>query len=142
MALNIEQVKDAAASAFSAVFKGSTNIVGTVVPELLTKLDDQNEHDQALEGLRVILGIRPQSLTMVMPKLIKKPVNVLKTRAIGVLSNVTNVNLLAHVPTVIPHLLLIQHNNSEDIALAASESLNMVNIFKIKLLMLILFIDS
>ena len=54
----------AAASAFNILFKsGGGSAVESVIPTLLAGLEGSSEQaSQALEGLRVILGVRPQTL--------------------------------------------------------------------------------
>ena len=43
---------------------------------------------QALEGLRVVLGVRPQLLSVMVPRLIKPPVTSTNLRALGALAEV------------------------------------------------------
>ena len=45
-------------------------------------------HLQALEGLRVVLGVRPQLLSVMVPRLIKPPVTSTSLRALGALAEV------------------------------------------------------
>lgn len=54
----------AAASAFNILFKsGGGSAVESVIPTLLSGLEgDDEQAAQAVEGLRVILGVRPQTL--------------------------------------------------------------------------------
>ena len=68
----------AAASAFNILFKsGGGSAVESVIPTLLSGLEgDDEQAAQALEGLRVILGVRPQTLgsmvrSMLCPMLIE-----------------------------------------------------------------------
>ena len=44
---------------------------------------------QALEGLRVILGVRPQSLNAMIPKLMKPPLTPTGLKAVGALAEVS-----------------------------------------------------
>ncbi len=55
----------AAGSAFNILFKGGAgSAVDSVIPALLAGLEgDSKQASQALEGLRVILGVRPQTLS-------------------------------------------------------------------------------
>jgi hypothetical protein len=57
--------EQAAGSAFNVLFKGGAgSAVDSVVPSLLAGLEgDSRQAAQALEGLRVILGVRPQTLS-------------------------------------------------------------------------------
>jgi len=54
-------VREAAGAAFGVLFKGGAHgAVESVVPSLLTNLDSPGHAQQSLEGLRVILSVRPQ----------------------------------------------------------------------------------
>ncbi len=54
-------VREAAGAAFGVLFKGGAHgAVESVVPSLLNGLDSPAHASQSLEGLRVILGVRPQ----------------------------------------------------------------------------------
>lgn len=54
-------VREAAGAAFGVLFKGGAHgAVESVVPSLLNGLDSPAHATQSLEGLRVILGVRPQ----------------------------------------------------------------------------------
>jgi hypothetical protein len=54
-------VREAAGSAFGVLFKGGAHgAVESVVPSLLHGLDSPAHASQSMEGLRVILGVRPQ----------------------------------------------------------------------------------
>jgi hypothetical protein len=63
----------AAGAAFGVLFKGGAgSAVDSVIPSLLAGLEARETAAaaQALEGLRVILGVRPQTLaSMVRPSL-------------------------------------------------------------------------
>ncbi len=56
--------EQAAGSAFNILFKGGAgSAVDSVIPALLAGLEgESHQASQALEGLRVILGVRPQTL--------------------------------------------------------------------------------
>lgn len=68
---------------------GGGSAVDSVVPSMLNSLtnDDKNA-GQALEGLRVILGVRPQTLAMMLPRLLKPPVTPTAMRALASLAEV------------------------------------------------------
>ena len=78
----------AAGSAFSVLFKGGAgSAVDSVIPSLLAGLEGSGKQSvQALEGLRVILGVRPQSFATMIPKLLKPPLTKNTINAIASLS--------------------------------------------------------
>lgn len=80
-------VREAAGSAFGVLFKGGAHgAVESVVPSLLHGLDSPQHATQSLEGLRVILGVRPQVFHGIVPKLLKAPVSSAGLRALGQLA--------------------------------------------------------
>ena len=74
----------AAASAFNILFKsGGGSAVESVIPTLLAGLEGSSEQaSQALEGLRVILGVRPQTLGSMVGALAPHTVSALQSFAI------------------------------------------------------------
>ena len=90
----------AAGSAFGTLFKGSAGgAVEGVVPALLSGLEGApDQAAQALEGLRVILSVRPQALSSMVPRLLRPPLQPPAVRALGSLAEVAgkyNRSLLA-----------------------------------------------
>jgi hypothetical protein len=80
-------VREAAGAAFGVLFKGGAHgAVESVVPSLLNGLDSPGHASQSLEGLRVILSVRPQVFNGIVPKLLKPPVSSAGLRAIGQLA--------------------------------------------------------
>lgn len=80
-------VREAAGAAFGVLFKGGAHgAVESVVPSLLTGLDSAAHASQSLEGLRVILSVRPQVFNGIVPKLLKQPVSSAGLRALGQLA--------------------------------------------------------
>lgn len=74
-------------AAFGVLFKGGAHgAVESVVPSLLNGLDKPAHASQSLEGLRVILSVRPQVFNGIVPKLLKHPVSSAGLRAIGQLA--------------------------------------------------------
>lgn len=58
-----------------------------VIPSLLAGLEgDSKQAGQALEGLRVILGVRPGTLASMLPKLLHAPLHSSALRALGSLA--------------------------------------------------------
>lgn len=80
----------AAGAAFAVLFRGGGgSAVDSVVPSMLTSLTNEGKQAaQALEGLRVILGVRPQTLGMMLPRLLKPHVTPTSMRALASLSEV------------------------------------------------------
>ena len=78
----------AAGAAFSILFKGGAgSAVDAVIPTLLSGLEgDSKQAGQALEGLRVILGVRPGTLTSMVPRLLRPPLHSTALRALGSLA--------------------------------------------------------
>ncbi len=83
----------AAGQAFGVLFKGgSGNIMDSVIPSLLMSLEaSPDKAAQALEGLRVILSVKPTTLNSMVPKLLKPPVSSGRVRALGSLAEVAGV---------------------------------------------------
>ena len=78
----------AAGAAFSILFKGGAgSAVDAVIPSLLSGLEgDGKQSGQALEGLRVILGVRPGTLASMVPRLLRPPLHSTALRALGSLA--------------------------------------------------------
>jgi hypothetical protein len=82
-------VREAAGAAFGILFRGGAHsAVDSVVPSLLTGLDAESHYAASVEGLRVILGVRPATFNGVAPKLLKAPVTGAALRALGELAGV------------------------------------------------------
>lgn len=74
---------------------GGGSAVDSVVPSMLTSLtNDGKQAAQALEGLRVILGVRPQTLGMMLPRLLKPHVTPTSMRALASLAEVAGTAFL------------------------------------------------
>lgn len=71
------EVREAAGSAFAILFKGGAgSAVDSVVPTMVKGLEEDATYDESLEGLRVILSVRPQFFNGLVGKLLKAPVQV------------------------------------------------------------------
>lgn len=82
-------VREAAGAAFGVLFRGGAHsAVDGVVPSLLTGLDNASHYNASVEGLRVILGVRPTTFNGVAPKLLKPPVTGPALHALGELAGV------------------------------------------------------
>lgn len=79
-----------------------------VVPSLLKDLesDDPQTAAQALEGLRVVLSVRPQLLSAMVPRLVKPPHRASALRAVGALVEVAGAAMHALLPTLMGPLLV------------------------------------
>ena len=74
-----EDVRSAGGEAFSVLFRGGAgSIIDSMMPSLLEGLGVEDKAAQSLEGLRVILSVRPSLLGAVLPKLLS--VSALKVR--------------------------------------------------------------
>ncbi|GMH37879.1 hypothetical protein BSKO_05763 [Bryopsis sp. KO-2023] len=100
------EVREAAAGAFNALFKaGAGSVVDTIVPALLAQLQSDSGNSQALEGLQVILSVRPQTLNSMVPRLLHKPISVTNLQALWALASAAGASLQAHLPTILPAVL-------------------------------------
>ena len=82
-------VREAAGAAFGVLFRGGAHsAVDGVVPSLLAGLDNESHYNASIEGLRVILGVRPTTFNAVAPKLLRPPVTSPALRALGELAGV------------------------------------------------------
>ena len=82
-------VREAAGAAFGVLFRGGAHsAVDGVVPSLLAGLDSEAHYAASVEGLRVILGVRPTTFNGVAPKLLRPPVTSAALRALGELAGV------------------------------------------------------
>ena len=84
---------------------------------------------QALEGLRVILGVRPQTLATMVPKLLRGTMTSTNCKALGSLAEVAGPAIAPHLSNIFPPLLrLASHpNGSSAAAAAAKDALLKVN---------------
>ncbi|KAK9840722.1 hypothetical protein WJX81_000165 [Elliptochloris bilobata] len=102
-------VRQAAGAAFSILFKGgASSAVDAVIPSLLSGLEgDSKQAGQALEGLRVILGVRPGTLAGMVPRLLRQPLHSTALRALGSLAEAAGVAINAHLSHILPPLLAL-----------------------------------
>ena len=80
---------------------------------------------QALEGLRVILGVRPQTLATMVPKLLRGTMTATNCKALGSLAEVAGPAISPHLSNIFPPLLRLasQPNSSSSAAPAAKDAL-------------------
>ncbi|KAK9857624.1 hypothetical protein WJX84_011127, partial [Apatococcus fuscideae] len=102
-------VRQAAGSAFGVLFKGGAgSAVDNIIPSLLVSLEGgPQQASQALEGLRVILSVRPQALGVIVPKLLRPPLNSTSVAAIGSLSEVAGASMHNYLHHIMPPLLTL-----------------------------------
>jgi hypothetical protein len=101
-------VRSAAGGVFNILFKsGGGSSIDSIIPSLLTGLDSHSEVHaaQALEGLRVVLGVRPQLLSAMAPRLIASPITASNIKALGALAEVAGAAIHSHLPVVMPAIL-------------------------------------
>lgn len=81
-------IVQAAGAAFSVLFKGGAgSAVDSIIPSLLAGLPGPDkQHHQAVEGLRVILGVRPQSFGSMVPQLLRPPLGSKSLHALAALA--------------------------------------------------------
>lgn len=85
---------------------------------------------QALEGLRVILGVRPQTLATMVPKLLRGTLTSTNCKALGSLAEVAGPAIAPHLSNIFPPLLRLasQPNGSSAAAAAAKDALVKVHL--------------
>lgn len=101
-------VREQAGAAFSELFKGgASSVIDGVVPSLLRALESGKNAEEALQGLKVILGVRPQTMNTLMPKLLSEPLEGAKLRAFGQLAPAAGASLGNHLGTALPLLMRV-----------------------------------
>lgn len=100
-------VRTAAAAAFGVLFKGGAgSAVDSIIPSLMLALEGGGKSaGQALEGLRVILGVKPGTINAMLPRLAKPPLSAGHVRALGELAEAAGPSTHPHVPNLLPPLL-------------------------------------
>jgi len=104
---NDEGVREAAGAALGSMFRGGGGgVVEQVVPGLLRGLEgDISEHRQAMEGLGVILSVRPQSFRDIAPRLAIEPLEATRVEALAELAQLAGDAALPQVSRLLPTLL-------------------------------------
>jgi hypothetical protein len=86
-----------------------------ILPEMLRQLDDEDRHDNTLDGLRQVMAIKSRAvLPYLIPQLISKPVN---TKALASLAPVSGEALHRHLTRILPallHAMSEAHGNPEE----------------------------
>ncbi len=124
-------VREAAGAAFGILFKGQGgagggSAVDSVVPSMLAGLEHDKRFRESLEGLRVILQVRPQIFHFACPKLLHKPLQLNNVRALGELAAAADTHLNNHLDAIMPallgaasgsrHVAATEHPDSEELA--------------------------
>jgi len=119
-----DNVRLAAGGALEIIFQtGGGSVADSVIPSLLSGLDgDEERVKKSLEGLRVVLGVRPQLLAVMVPKLVEPPLSRNDVVALGALSEVSGDAIHSHLSKVLPPLFRIFDEN-EDMSEVATKSL-------------------
>jgi hypothetical protein len=108
-------VRAAAGGVFNVLFKTGGS-VDSIIPALLAGLDAPGQAAQALEGLRVVLGVRPQLLSAIVPRLIRPPlasVTPTNLRALAALAEVAGAAIHALLPAIMPPLLSLASDHPD-----------------------------
>lgn len=108
------RVREAAGGAFNVLFKsGGGSVIDSVIPSLLSGLDSKDERasTRSLEGLRVILSVRPQLMSVMIPNLVKPPIVSSNLIALGALADVAGPAINTHLPTIMPSILRLANDD-------------------------------
>ena len=121
-------VRAAAGGVINTLFKsGGGSTIDSIIPSLLNGLDsrDEGHASQALEGLRVVLGVRPQLLSQIAPRLISVPETASNLKALGALAEVAGPTIHSHLHVIMPTLLTEAgyHPDVSPVAAAAANAL-------------------
>lgn len=108
-------VRAAAGKVINVLFKsGGGTAIDTVIPSLLAGLEGGEEQaNNALEGLRVVLSVRPQLLAAMAPRLTKPPHTATNMKALGALAEVAGPAIHSHLPTIMPPLLTLASSHPD-----------------------------
>eukprot|EP00887_Chlorella_sp_A99_P001205 scaffold14.g1205.t1 len=90
-----------------------------VIPALLAGLDSEAQQGQALEGLRVILSVRPQLLAAMLPKMLRPPIPAATLRALGALCEAAGAAIHPHLAALLPPLLALANQHPDAVAQVA-----------------------
>ncbi|XP_028418070.1 LOW QUALITY PROTEIN: eIF-2-alpha kinase activator GCN1-like, partial [Dendronephthya gigantea] len=110
----LAEVRSCAAQTFNNLYKTiGVKAINDIIPILLVKLIDPDQHENTLDGLRQIMSVRSKEvLPFIIPQLIAAPVN---TQALASMSSVAGDALTDHLSDILPALLRsISHVSSPD----------------------------
>jgi HEAT repeat protein len=119
-----EEVRQSAGGALEVIFKtGGGSAAESVIPSLLNGLHGDDERvAKSLEGLRVVLSVRPQLLGIMVPRLVEPPLSKTDVVALGALSEVSGEAIHNYLSKILPPLFRIMHDE-EDVQEAATKAL-------------------
>ena len=120
-----EQVRQSAGGALEVIFKtGGGSAADSVIPSLLNGLQGDDERvSKSLEGLRVVLSVRPQLLGVMVPRLVEPPLSKTDIVALGALSEVSGEAIHNYLSKILPPLFRMMHDQEEDIEEATAKTL-------------------
>ncbi|KAK4487622.1 hypothetical protein RD792_005728, partial [Penstemon davidsonii] len=121
---NTPEVREAAGLAFSTLYKSAgLQAIDEIVPTLLRALEDKQNSDTALDGLKQILSVRTTAvLPHILPKLVHLPLSAFNAHALGALAEVAGPGLDFHLGTVLPALLAAMGDGDEDVEQLAKKA--------------------
>ncbi|KAL3812577.1 hypothetical protein ACJIZ3_013845 [Penstemon smallii] len=121
---NTPEVREAAGLAFSTLYKSAgLQAIDEIVPTLLHALEDKQNSDTALDGLKQILSVRTTAvLPHILPKLVHLPLSAFNAHALGALAEVAGPGLDFHLGTVLPALLAAMGDGDEDVQQLAKKA--------------------
>ena len=120
-----EQVRQSAGGALEVIFKtGGGSAADSVIPSLLNGLQCDGERvSKSLEGLRVVLSVRPQLLGVMVPRLVEPPLTMTDVVALGALSEVSGEAIHNYLSKILPPLFRMMHDQDEDVQEATAKAL-------------------
>ena len=119
-----DQVRQSAGGALEVIFQtGGGSAADSVIPSLLNGLHgDEEKVAKSLEGLRVVLSVRPQLLGVMVPKLVGPPLSKTDVIALGALSEVSGEAIHNFLSKVLPPLFRM-YDQDEDVQEATTKAL-------------------
>ncbi len=120
-----EQVRQSAGGALEVIFQtGGGSAADSVIPSLLNGLQGDDEKvAKSLEGLRVVLSVRPQLLGVMVPRLVEPPLSKTDIVALGALSEVSGEAIHNYLSKILPPLFRVMHDQEEDVQEATAKAL-------------------
>ena len=120
-----EQVRQSAGGALEVIFKtGGGSAADSVIPSLLNGLQgDEEKVAKSLEGLRVVLSVRPQLLGVMVPRLVEPPLSKTDVIALGALSEVSGNAIHNFLSKILPPLFRMYVDQEEDVQEATTKAL-------------------
>lgn len=114
-----DDVREASGGLFDIMFKtGGGSAAESIIPSLLTGLGgDEEKASKSLEGLRIVLGVRPQLLSAIIPSLVDPPLSRRDVTALGALAEVAGSSIHPFLPKLmVPLFKLVQEKEMAETA--------------------------